>query len=77
LKKYLFKGGIETGGKRFDIRAYFEDDKYVIWISLGETVQKIRVRREDYFEAYNNLLDKNHGNIANLLKYDGKMFELL
>jgi hypothetical protein len=73
-KRCAFKGVFDVGGRTVDIRTYFEEEKYIIWLSLGEGIQKIKVRREDYLDIYNDLLDKKHSNIVNLLKFNGKLF---
>lgn len=75
-KKYAFEGVLELGKRAFEIRTYFEDDRYTIWISLGDIIQKIKMLREDYMDIYNDLLHKKHANIANLLTFNGKLFEL-
>ena len=75
-KKYAFEGVLEVGKRAFEIRTYFEDDRYTIWISLGYSIQKIKMLREDYMDIYSDLLHKKHVNIVNLLTFNGKLFEL-
>jgi|688.fasta_scaffold451557_2 hypothetical protein len=75
-KKYAFESVLEVGKRVFEIRTYFEDDRYTIWISLGYSIQKIKMVREDYMDIYSDLLHKKHANIVNLLTFNGKLFEL-
>jgi hypothetical protein len=67
---------MEVAGKTFDIRTYFEEEKYIISITLNNLVEKIKVDRESYRSIYSDLLGKKHSNIVNFLKFDGKLFQL-
>lgn len=75
-KRYVFQGLLDVGGSSYEIKTYFEEEKYVIRLYLGEAIQRIKVRREDYMDIYNDLLEKKHCNIISLLSFNGKLFQL-